>query len=414
MRRIRRLYALLFIFAIGGALVAVVAGAWPGLVVAAAFAAVISAALMIALGAESAQFFVSQGFAVAVIALLQILPEFTVEATIAWRGDIDLMLANFTGSNRLLMGLGWPMIYGVAAFYHRRGSGGPLGGIHLRPEAVIEVLALLAPSLYFLLVLEKGTLTVADAAILAAMFVVYIVLLSRLPPEGEASKATLVPPSRWIVDRPRRRAKGIIVALLAVGGACVVLAAGPFVTSLEFLAVSAGLSSFLFIQWVAPFLSEFPEKVSAFYWAKRVRLAPMALLNMVSSKVNQWTLLVLFIPTFYSLGLGRVASVPLSEFQKHEILLSIAMTVYGGTVLLTRRFTATNASVLLGLWLFQFLFPTNVPGTPVDTRWLTTIAFLGLTVVELVWRRSEMHPIRDLRDAFDRMVRRDAAGGGMR
>ncbi len=385
-RRVRRLYGSLVAFAIGGALVAVAAGAWPGLVVVAAFAAVISAALMIALGAESAQFFVSQGFAVAVIALLQILPEFTVEATIALRGDVDLMLANFTGSNRLLMGLGWPMIYGVAAFYHRRGSRRPLRGIYLRPEAVIEVLALLAPSLYFLLVLEKGTLTVADAAILAAMFLVYIVLLSRLPPEGEASKETLVPPSRWIVDRPRRRAKRII-------------------------AISAGLSSFLFIQWVAPFLSEFPEKVSAFYWAKRVRLAPMALLNMVSSKVNQWTLLVLFIPTFYSIGLGRVASVPLSDFQKHEILLSIAMTVYGGTVLLTRRFTATNASALFGLWLFQFLFPTNVPGTAWDTRALTTVAFLGLTVVELVWRRSEMHPIRDLRDAFDRMVRRDAAGG---
>ena len=46
-----------------------------------------------------------------------------------------------------------------------------------------------------------------------------------------------------------------------------------------------------FIQWVAPFLSEFPEKVSAFLWARRVTHAPMALMNMVSSNINQWTLL---------------------------------------------------------------------------------------------------------------------------
>ena len=37
------------------------------------------------------------------------------------------------------------------------------------------------------------------------------------------------------------------------------------------------MSQFVFVQWVAPFLSEFPEKVSAFHWASRVRTAPMAL-----------------------------------------------------------------------------------------------------------------------------------------
>ncbi|MFA5896638.1 MAG: hypothetical protein WC985_07010 [Thermoplasmata archaeon] len=378
-------------------------GGSPALVATAAFAAVIGAALMISFGAESSQFFVSQGFAVAVIALLQISPEFVVEATIAYEGDVDLMLANFTGSNRLLMGVGWPLIYGVAALFHRRKYGKPLAEIRLRGEAVIEILALFAPSLYFLIIVEKGTFTVADAIVLATMFVVYMVLLSKLPAEGESSKETLVAPSRRIVEMPRWRAKAFIFLLLAIGGAVIMLVAKQFVNSLKITALSLGISTFFFVQWVAPFLSEFPEKVSAFYWAKR-GLAPMALLNMISSKVNQWTLLVLFIPTFYSFGLGTIASVPLSEFHKRELLLSIAMTVYGATTLLKRRLTALNASILFGLWLLQFLFPETLPGTSLDTRFLTALAFVGLAGVEVLWHRREIHVLRDLRDSLSLMV----------
>src|SRR4051812_25752928 len=76
------------------------------------FGAVIAAALLISWGAEAAQFFVSQGLAVAFIALLQVTPEFMVEAVIAWQagksGNADLVFANATGSNRLLTGFGWP------------------------------------------------------------------------------------------------------------------------------------------------------------------------------------------------------------------------------------------------------------------------------------------------------------------
>ena len=44
---------------------------------------IIIASLMIAWGAEAAQFFMAQGIALAVLALLQTLPEFAVEAVLA-------------------------------------------------------------------------------------------------------------------------------------------------------------------------------------------------------------------------------------------------------------------------------------------------------------------------------------------
>src|SRR5499426_4164437 len=83
--------------------------AWP-------FPAVVFSAFMISWAAECAQFLVSQGMALAILAWLQALPEFAVEAVIAWSRQIHFMTANFTGSLRLLVGLGWPLIFGVATF----------------------------------------------------------------------------------------------------------------------------------------------------------------------------------------------------------------------------------------------------------------------------------------------------------
>src|SRR2546427_7657111 len=80
------------------------------------FPTVVVSAFLISWAAECAQFLVSQGMALAILAWLQALPEFAVEAVIAWSQQIHYMTANFTGSLRLLVGLGWPLIFGVAAF----------------------------------------------------------------------------------------------------------------------------------------------------------------------------------------------------------------------------------------------------------------------------------------------------------
>ena len=96
----------------------------------------IGAAFVVAWGAEAAEFLISQGLALAILALIQTMPEFAVEAVIAWKAGknpdmVHLAIANFTGSLRLLTGFGWPMIYAVAAFYSRRRRGRQLGAIAL-------------------------------------------------------------------------------------------------------------------------------------------------------------------------------------------------------------------------------------------------------------------------------------------
>src|ERR1700730_8665480 len=88
------------------------------------FPSILFSAFVIAWAAEAAQFLISQGLALAILAWLQTLPEFAVEAVIAWQAGKDitkthLVIANFTGSLRLLVGLGWPMIYFVAAAFRK-------------------------------------------------------------------------------------------------------------------------------------------------------------------------------------------------------------------------------------------------------------------------------------------------------
>src|ERR1043166_7579021 len=134
---------------------------------------ILAAAMMIAWAAESAQFFIAQGFALAILAWLQTLPEFAVEAVIAWKQQKDLLLANLTGALRLLTGIGWPMIYFTAAMFHRRRSGQPLRSIKLRPHHSVEVVGLLVPLIYIAIIIAKGTLTVFDGVILTAIYAAY-------------------------------------------------------------------------------------------------------------------------------------------------------------------------------------------------------------------------------------------------
>src|SRR5881394_4169486 len=125
------------------------------------FPSMLLSAFLVAWGAEAAQFLISQGLALAILAWVQTLPEFAVEAVIAWEaGGIParshLAIANLTGAIRLLLGLGWPMIYFVFAVSSRR-RGNPKGtpSIKLQREHAVEVIGLLPPLLYFIVIIWK-------------------------------------------------------------------------------------------------------------------------------------------------------------------------------------------------------------------------------------------------------------------
>jgi cation:H+ antiporter len=326
------------------------------------FPSVLASAMLIAWGAEAAQFLISQGLALAILAWLQTLPEFAVEAVIAHQAgkdpnQIHLMTANFTGSLRLLVGLGWPMIYVTAAYFYKRRSGKRLDGINLDAEHAVEIVFLLIPILYFFVIWYKATLEWYDSVILLGIYFVYLVVLNKIPPKEEESVEDMERIPRAILAQKAAVRNAIIIALFLGGGAILYFVAHPFLESMLAIAVAAGISQFVFVQWVSPFLSEFPEKVSAFYWARKVSSAPMALMNMVSSNVNQWTVLVAMLPMVYNWSKpGPIEAIPFDEHQQLEIILTIGQSLLGFVLLANMRFVWWEAVALFGLWLLQFVF----------------------------------------------------------
>ena len=148
-------------------------------------------------------------------------------------------------------------------------------------------------------------------------------------------------------------------ALLAGGGAVIYFVAGPCLGSMLALATTLGMSQFVFIQWVAPFLSEFPEKTSAFSWARRITRAPVALVNFVSSNIYQWGVLSGLLAVIYCISHGDTSALPFDEFQRHEILLTILQAFLGWLFLASMDLTAWEAGGLFLLWLVQFAFPST-------------------------------------------------------
>jgi cation:H+ antiporter len=350
------------------------ANVWP-------FPTVVASAFMIAWGAECAQFLVSRGMALAILAWLQALPEFAVEAVIAWSQQIHFMTANFTGSLRLLVGLGWPLVFGVAAFGTWRRERRLLRTLRLDDENCVEVIALGLPIVYFLLIYFKGTLTLVDAGVLVAMYLLYLWVLQKLPPREMEHVEDLEWVPRKVMGLPRRPRLLAIAGLFVAGGALLCFAAEPFLHSMLTFAVYFGVSEYLFIQWVAPFLSEFPEKISAFYWARQRAKAPMALLNMVSANINQWTMLGAMIPIVYSFSIGAPSHIPFDDFQRKEILLTISQSMLGLMLLANMSFHIIEAAGIFFLWALQFAVP-NLHGevTAIYFAWVAYEAFMSLVI----------------------------------
>ena len=361
------------------------------------FPSMLLSAFLVAWGAEAAQFLISQGLALAILAWLQTLPEFAVEAVIAWHAGHDapscfvaapppgctshLAIANFTGAIRLLVGLGWPMIYAVSAVNARRRGTRP-GPITLEPHHAVEVLATVPPLAYFVWVWYKGSLGVVDAVVLLAMYAAYLAVIWRLPAEDEEGLVDAPLVSRWAFTR-RGPWRGVaITGLFVAGGGLIYFTAHPFLESMLALAATLGVSQFVFVQWVAPFISEFPEKVSAFQWASRTGKAPMAMMNMMSSNINQWTVLAAMIPLAFSLARGVPAALPFDGPQRAEILLTIMQSVVAVLLLLDLKFEWWNALALFVLWLLQFLFPD----WRIDVTWAYAI-WAALLILSWPWSR---------------------------
>jgi len=209
-------------------------------------------------------------------------------------------------------------------------------------------------------------------------YAVYLAILLRMPAReaDDEDMGRLPAATRWALSFSGARRWGAVGLLLLGGGAVIYFVAGPFLASMLALSAAFGMSQFVFIQWVAPFLSEFPEKTSAFAWAKRVTRAPVALVNMVSSNINQWGILSGLLAVIYCWSHGSTEPLPFDSFQRSEILLTIVQAFLGWLFLASMDFAAYEAAGLFLLWAVQFAVPS--------LRHSILFVYLGWIVVEVV------------------------------
>jgi len=115
-----------------------------------------------------------------------------------------------------------------------------------------------------------------------------------------------------------------------------------------------GVDQFVLVQWVAPLASESPELIVACLYAWRLK-ASDSLGALLSSKVNQWTLLVGTIPLVFALSATTTDGLPLDTQQRFELLLTAAQSVFAVSILVDLGLTVLGAATLLVLFAVQFL-----------------------------------------------------------
>lgn len=361
--------------------------------------AIVAAAFALSWAAEVAQLDISQGLALAALAFIAVLPEYAVDLVFAWKAGQDpdrfshLALANMTGANRLLIGIGWSMVVFVAVWARRRAERTHVpfseGEVRLDRTQSVEITFLSLASAYCLTLPLKRTLTLLDAAILVAIFVAYLIRISGAPSEHP----DLVGPAQLFGSMSKVGRRVAVLVLFTVSAAVILAVAEPFAEALVETGSEFGIDEFLLVQWLAPLASEAPELIVAGLFAWRLR--PKAGLGaLVSSKVNQWTLLVGSLPVVFAISAGTVDGLPIDAVQREEIFLTAAQSVFAVAVLMNLSLDVREALWLLGLFLTQFIVGAAF-GSSVDTytRIIIGIVYLGLALSLILRRRRAVRPL---------------------
>ena len=376
-------------------------------------ASIVGAAFLLSWAAEVAQLDVSKGLAIAVLALIAVLPEYAVDFVFASKGGnavqqfgeackppgaagesaCSLALANMTGANRLLIGVGWSMVVFIA-WYRYRKRGTPREGITLNRQHSVELSFLALATLYSLTLPLKQSVTLIDTVVLVGIFAAYTFRVSKAP----AEEPHLVGPAREIGRFGVRNRRLTVVGMFLFSAAVILLCAEPFAEALVATGLDIGVSEFLLVQWLAPLASEAPELLVAVLFAWRLN-TDAALGTLVSSKVNQWTLLVGTLPVVFAIAAGGFHGLPIEPRQREELLLTAAQSFFAVAVLSSLSLSIREAWMLFGLFWAQFIIGGVVPESLHGVeRIAVSVVYLLLGAWILIKARKRLVPL--LKDGF--------------
>ncbi len=313
--------------------------------------AIVGAAFILSWAAEAIQVDISQGLAIALLALITVLPEYSVDLYFAWEAGkrpeyAAYAAANMTGANRLLIGFGWSVVVLLFWLKSRRPA------LELEAKHSMELAVLGVAALYGLSIFVKGSIHWIDSIVLIGLFGYYLWGHSR----GSVEEPELMGPSASLASLPAKSRRTLVGLLAAFSAAVILASAEPFANGLVETGKGLGIDEFILVQWIAPLASEAPEIIIASLFA--LRNAPtVGISAIISATVNQWTLLIGCIPLVYSASLGALSGLPLDERQSFEVFLTAAQAI-AAVVLVSRLLVSVQtASLLFVLFFTQLWFP---------------------------------------------------------
>jgi cation:H+ antiporter len=207
-----------------------------------------------------------------------------------------------------------------------------------------------------------------------------------------------VGPARYLGTFSVAARRASVVGLFLASGVVILLFAHPFAESLEAAGLELGINQFLLIQWLAPLASEAPELLVAGLFAWRLN-TNSGLGTLVSSKVNQWTLLVGTLPIVFAISSASTHGLPISAVQREELFLTAAQSFFAVAVLSNLTLSLREAGYLFGLFWAQFIIGALVPESMrAAERVGVGILYLVLGVVFILRDRRRVPQL--VRDAF--------------
>ena len=380
--------------------------------------AIVGAAFAISWAAETAQLDISAGLAIAILALIAVLPEYAVDFVFTSQGGnsyqldptcpplpgggsespCDLALANMTGANRLLIGLGWSMVVFIAWYRLRKTTAEPRPrweGIRLTRDHSIEIGFLWVATLYSLTLPLKSSITLDRHRHPRRPVRRLHVAGLTCARGGAAPRGTGPVPRHVPYHRPARLGDR---TLPGVGNRDLALRAHGSRRPSSRPGEQLHINEFLLVQWLAPLASETPELLVAGLFAWRLN-SNAGLGTLVSSKVNQWTLLVGTLPIVFAISSASWHGLPISAIQREELFLTAAQSFFAVAILSNLSLSLREAGYLFGLFWAQFIVGAIVPESMhAAERIGVGVLYLVLGVGYLLRDRRRMRLL--VRDAF--------------
>ena len=352
---------------------------------------IFSAALIISWAAESSERDISGSFVIAIIALIAVLPEYAIETVLAYTAGQSYKLNNFvftnrvgyvsanvTGANRLLAGLGWPLIMLINMLKNNQ-------SLNIKNNNKLELLVLGIGAISMIIASVIKFQPIFISFILIIIYLIYLFITSK----KESTESEFIGTSEYLANLPKLTRITTNILLIIFSAVTIFIVSHPFVESLIHIGGKFGIDEYYLIQWLAPLASESPEIIIASLFAMKGRsLESISII--LSSQANQMSLLIGSMGAIFSFATSSLISFPLNDTQGVEFLLTSAFALLQISMILWGKFKLQMPVLLLIIFFVQLI----ITDTSIRAYLSIAIYMFALIYLILFITKNKIQPIK--------------------